>query len=106
MRVRTIVLMARAFGTHAVRDMVKALEGDEEDLYTAQSSPLEAIAADEREHAAIWERLGAGGRAEATAAKPASEIAAGERRTGPASRGRSGRSSSVSPTGSSRIWPS
>ena len=79
MRVRTIVLMARAFGTHAVRDMVKALEGDEEDLYTAQSSPeVEAIAADEREHAAIWERLGAGGRA-ATAAKPASEIAAGER---------------------------
>ena len=58
LRVRTIVLMARAFGTHAVRDMVQALEGDEEDLYTAQSSPeVEAIAADEREHAAIWERL-------------------------------------------------
>src|SRR5512132_1072887 len=61
MRVRTIVLMARAFGTHAVRDMVHALEGDEEDIYTAQSSPeVEAIAADEREHAQIWERLSGG----------------------------------------------
>ena len=39
MRVRTILLMARAFGTHAVRDMVQALEGDEEDIYTAQGSP-------------------------------------------------------------------
>ncbi len=63
MRVRTIVLMARAFGTHAVRDMVQALEGDEEELYTAQDSPeVEAIAADEREHAAIWDRLNAGQR--------------------------------------------
>ncbi len=62
MRIRTIVLIARLFGTHAVRDLVLALEGDEEDLYTAQSSPeVEAIAADEREHAAIWQRLGAGG---------------------------------------------
>jgi VIT1/CCC1 family predicted Fe2+/Mn2+ transporter len=59
LRVRTIVLLARLFGTHAVRDMVQALEGDEEDLYTAQSSPeVESIAADEREHAEIWKRLG------------------------------------------------
>ena len=80
MRVRTIVLMARAFGTHAVRDMVQALEGDEEDLYTAQSSPeVEAIAADEREHAAIWDRLNAGKPGKATAAQRASDIAAGER---------------------------
>jgi VIT1/CCC1 family predicted Fe2+/Mn2+ transporter len=57
-RVRTIILFARLFGTHAVRDMVQALEGDEEDLYTAQASPeVEAIAADEREHAEIWRRL-------------------------------------------------
>ena len=61
LRIRTIVLIARLFGTHAVRDLVLALEGDEEDLYTAQSSPeVEAIAADEREHAAIWQRLGGG----------------------------------------------
>jgi VIT1/CCC1 family predicted Fe2+/Mn2+ transporter len=59
LRIRTIVLFARLFGTHAVRDMVQALEGDEEQTYTAQASPeVEAIAADEREHAAIWQRLG------------------------------------------------
>jgi VIT1/CCC1 family predicted Fe2+/Mn2+ transporter/rubrerythrin len=58
LRIRTIVLLARMFGTHAVRDMVQALEGDEEQTYTAQASPeVEAIAADEREHAAIWQRL-------------------------------------------------
>lgn len=63
LRIRTIVLIARLFGTHAVRDLVLALEGDEEDLYTAQASPeVEAIAADEREHAAIWQRLSAGAR--------------------------------------------
>ncbi|MEO5704983.1 MAG: VIT1/CCC1 transporter family protein, partial [Candidatus Limnocylindrales bacterium] len=60
LRIRTILLVARLFGTHAVRDMVQALEGDEEELYTAQSSPeVDAIAADEREHAAIWQRLSA-----------------------------------------------
>ena len=81
MRVRTIVLMARAFGTHAVRDMVQALEGDEEDLYTAQTSPeVDAIAADEREHAAIWDRLNDGQpRSHAIVAQRASDIAAGER---------------------------
>jgi VIT1/CCC1 family predicted Fe2+/Mn2+ transporter/rubrerythrin len=58
LRIRAIVLLARLFGTHAVRDMVQALEGDEEQTYTAQASPeVEAIAADEREHAAIWQRL-------------------------------------------------
>ncbi|HET9850896.1 MAG TPA: VIT1/CCC1 transporter family protein [Candidatus Limnocylindrales bacterium] len=80
MRIRTILLMARAFGTHAVRDMVQALEGDEEELYTAQSSPeVEAIAADEREHAAIWDRLSGGKRSHASVAQRASDIAAGER---------------------------
>ena len=80
MRVRTILLMARAFGTHAVRDMVQALEGDEEDIYTAQGSPeVEAIAADEREHSAIWDRLNAGRPGKAGAAQAASDIAAGER---------------------------
>jgi len=58
-RVKTIILLARLFGTHAVRQMVQALEGDEESLYTAQTSPeVAAIAADEREHAQIWEQLG------------------------------------------------
>ncbi len=32
MRVRSIVLFARVFGTHSVRDLVQALEGDEEEL--------------------------------------------------------------------------
>ena len=62
LRVRAIVLLARLFGTHAVRDMVQALEGDEEDAYAAQASPeVAAIAADEREHAEIWRRLSADG---------------------------------------------
>jgi VIT1/CCC1 family predicted Fe2+/Mn2+ transporter/rubrerythrin len=79
-RVRTIVLVARAFGTHAVRDMVQALEGDEEDLYTAQSSPeVDAIAADEREHAEIWKRLSGDGGSPGHAAHRPSDIAARER---------------------------
>lgn len=61
LRVRIIVLVARVFGTHAVRDLVQALEGDEEDAYAAQASPeVASIAADEREHAAIWRRLSEG----------------------------------------------
>jgi VIT1/CCC1 family predicted Fe2+/Mn2+ transporter len=80
LRVRTIVLVARLFGTHAVRDMVQALEGDEEDIYTEQSSPeVDAIAADEREHAEIWRRLSGGGGSPGHAAHRPSEIAAKER---------------------------
>ena len=57
-RIRVIVAIARVFGTHAVRDLVLALEGDEEDVYNAQAAPeVEAIAADEREHVEIWKRL-------------------------------------------------
>jgi VIT1/CCC1 family predicted Fe2+/Mn2+ transporter len=60
-RVRFIILMARLFGTRSVADLVRALEGDEEELYTAQSSPeVASIAADEREHAEIWKRLETG----------------------------------------------
>ncbi len=59
LRVRTIIWLARAFGTHAVSDLVQALEGDEEAVYAEQASPeVAAIAADEREHAEIWKRLG------------------------------------------------
>jgi VIT1/CCC1 family predicted Fe2+/Mn2+ transporter/rubrerythrin len=79
LRIRTIVLIARLFGTHAVRDLVQALEGDEGDLYTAQSSPeVAAIAADEREHAEIWQRLSGAGRSGHAVQGPR-EIAAGER---------------------------
>ncbi|MFI5226629.1 MAG: VIT1/CCC1 transporter family protein [Candidatus Limnocylindrales bacterium] len=57
-RIRVIILLARVFGTRAVSDLVQALEGDEEGLYDAQSSPeVASIAADEREHAEIWRRL-------------------------------------------------
>jgi VIT1/CCC1 family predicted Fe2+/Mn2+ transporter len=60
LRVRAIIVLARIFGTRSVSDLVQALEGDEEDAYTGQASPeVEAIAADEREHAEIWRRLGA-----------------------------------------------
>ena len=90
LRIRTIVVLARLFGTHAVRDMVQALEGDEEQTYVEQGSPeVEAIAADEREHAAIWQRLSTpGAAADATQARPGvpahtpsrpGEIAAAER---------------------------
>lgn len=58
LRIRFIILMARLLGTQAVRDLVLALESDEEALYAAQGTPeIEAIAADEREHVEIWRRL-------------------------------------------------
>jgi VIT1/CCC1 family predicted Fe2+/Mn2+ transporter len=57
-RIRAIVALARVFGTRAVSELVQALEGDEEELYDAQSSPeVASIAADEREHAEIWRQL-------------------------------------------------
>ncbi|MBA2381641.1 MAG: VIT1/CCC1 transporter family protein [Chloroflexi bacterium] len=58
-RVAVIVLIARIFGTKAVSDLVTALEGDEEDIYEGQagSPEIDAIAADEREHAEIWRKL-------------------------------------------------
>jgi VIT1/CCC1 family predicted Fe2+/Mn2+ transporter/rubrerythrin len=62
LRVRFIILAARVLGTSAVAELVKALEGDEESAYDAQegSPEVAAIAADEREHAIIWDRLKAG----------------------------------------------
>ena len=58
-RIRLIILAARVLGTRAVSDLVKALEGDEVEVYDAQQTTpeIEAIAADEREHAEIWKRL-------------------------------------------------
>ena len=60
-RVRLIITAARVFGTRAVAELVQALEGDEEAAYDAQGTnpEIEAIAADEREHAEIWKRLDA-----------------------------------------------
>jgi len=70
-RVRLIVGLARVFGTNAVSGLVRALEGDEEELYAEQDGPeVAAIAADEREHAEIWKRLDAGMPALAEAALP------------------------------------
>jgi VIT1/CCC1 family predicted Fe2+/Mn2+ transporter/rubrerythrin len=59
LRVRFIILAARLLGTRAVSDLVKALEGDEVEVYEAQEAHPEiaAIAADELEHAEIWKRL-------------------------------------------------
>lgn len=58
LRVRLIIFLARLFGTRAVSDLVQALEGDEEAIYQEQASPeVEAIAADERQHAEIWKQL-------------------------------------------------
>ena len=101
MRVRFIILVARLFGTAAVADLVKALEGDEEGAYDAQGASPEvaAIAADEREHAVIWDRLKAGdeiaetasardGVAIADTAKSAAEI--GNRESWHRAGGRSG----------------
>lgn len=59
LRIRFVILLARLFGTASVADVVKALEGDDEAMYDAQGTTpeLSAMAADEREHAALWARL-------------------------------------------------
>jgi vacuolar iron transporter family protein len=77
LRVRTIIVLARLFGTRSVSDLVQALEGDEEDTYTGQASPeVVAIAADEREHAEIWKRLAGDPRAGAQAVAPSGAVEA------------------------------
>ena len=130
LRVRAIIALARVFGTHSVREFVLALEGNEEQTYMAQAAPeVEAIAADEREHAAIWRRLAERSsgparhrhrrsRRAAVAQAPRSTRARrGASRAHsrsprasdgimPAGPARSGRSSSASPTGSSPTSPS
>jgi VIT1/CCC1 family predicted Fe2+/Mn2+ transporter/rubrerythrin len=64
-RVRLILLVARILGTASVTDLVKALEGEDVELYEehAASPEIAAMAIDEREHARIWESLKSGGRA-------------------------------------------
>ncbi|MEO6350035.1 MAG: VIT1/CCC1 transporter family protein [Candidatus Limnocylindrales bacterium] len=75
-RVRLIILVARLFGTNAVADLVRALEGDEEEAYASQLTPETAsIAADEREHAEIWDKLATGESDAARGADDAAKVA-------------------------------
>jgi VIT1/CCC1 family predicted Fe2+/Mn2+ transporter len=69
-RVRFIILLARIFGTNAVHDLVIGLEGEEERVYASRSPSreAEAIAADERAHAEMWEQLRVDASATGTAA--------------------------------------
>jgi hypothetical protein len=61
LRIRFIVLVARLFGTASVSELVKSLEGDEEEAYLGQDHPdVAAIIDDERAHAEIWRQLDAG----------------------------------------------
>ncbi len=88
-RVRLIILIARLFGTSSVADLVKALEGDEGDIYESQgvSPEVAAIAADEREHAEIWDRLKIE-RASGVTARPRDGIAIARRARSAAEVGR------------------
>ena len=58
LRVRLVILLARLFGPERVADLVRGLEGDEEAAYASQMTPeTESIAADEREHAQMWDEI-------------------------------------------------
>ncbi len=81
-RVRFIILLARLLGTHAVHDLVIGLEGEEERIYASRppSREAEAIAADERAHAEMWQQLrtdAAAGPAEPAPTHPVSTAGAG-----------------------------
>ncbi len=57
-RVRIVIWLARLLGPERVADLVRGIEGDEEALYESQMTPeTESIAADEREHAAMWDEI-------------------------------------------------
>jgi VIT1/CCC1 family predicted Fe2+/Mn2+ transporter len=87
-RVRIIVMLARTFGTMRVADLVRALEGDEEQVYSGQLTPeTAAIAADEREHAAMWDEL--------TGRKPAHSTSHGGRTLAEEAWHRGGRSGTL-----------
>ena len=76
LRIRFILLVARLFGTHSVTELVRSLEGDEEEAYLDQDSPeVASIVADEREHAEIWQRLREDAKPEAATAPPAGAVA-------------------------------
>jgi len=79
LRIRFILLVARLFGTQAVTELVRSLEGDEEEAYLDQDSPeVASIVADEREHAEIWRRLRDDAPAAATTATQDDESVAGD----------------------------
>jgi VIT1/CCC1 family predicted Fe2+/Mn2+ transporter len=88
LRIRLILLVARLFGTRAVTELVRALEGDEEAEYLDQDDPAVAsIVEDERQHAEIWRQLsgpipGADVAALATAAGGAAQGSAAARTPG------------------------
>ncbi len=94
LQVRLIILAARVLGTAAVAEMVKSLEGDEEATYESQggSPEIAAIAADEREHAVIWDRLKAGEQLDEMDARGRDGVAAARR------------ASSAAEVGSSESW--
>lgn len=70
LRVRLIIVLARLFGSDRVADLVRSLEGDEEQAYSEQMTPeTESIAADERQHAAIWEQISSGEPIDASAGR-------------------------------------
>jgi len=74
MRVRFVIFIARRFGTNRVADMVLAMEGNEEQNYASQMTPeTAAIAADERQHAALWEELNGRARVQANGSSLAQE---------------------------------
>jgi VIT1/CCC1 family predicted Fe2+/Mn2+ transporter len=80
-RIRFIVLIARLFGTKAVSDLVRALEGDEEAAYAGQDAPeVAAVIDDERAHAEIWRKLDAGEDVATSAAGAAAEEEEGDPR--------------------------
>lgn len=89
-RVRLIILIARLFGTSSVAELVKALEGDEGDIYESQgvSPEVAAIAADEREHAEIWDRLKVDRAAPGAASPPRDGVAIARRSRSAAEVGR------------------
>jgi VIT1/CCC1 family predicted Fe2+/Mn2+ transporter/rubrerythrin len=87
-RIRLILLLARVFGTRAVADLVRSLEGDEEESYGDQDGPeVAAIAADEREHAQIWRRLEGGDDEDAAHREVTAAAASGARAAGRATAG-------------------
>ncbi len=94
-RVRFIILLARLFGTNAVHDLVIGLEGEEERIYASRppSREAEAIAADERAHAEMWEQL----RADPSAAAPAPAAIADTAPPGPALADTTGRAPQAAP---------
>ena len=118
-RVRFIILAARLFGTRAVSDLVKALEGDEEAIYDAQGAGPGGRGDRRRRARArrIWDQLERDRQRRRGASRPRARTGSRSRRqrhvggrrspsgsagtAAAAARARCARSSSASPTASS-----